>query len=252
MLTTLAAGVFASLAGIGDVRTCVEAHGPRVSMVEEVTLTVADPEGEVFRSQFRLIFRQVDEQERRVLVRFSQPEDLAGAAMLIADTGNDRPTVDIYLPELQRTRRLLSEDDVAAFLGRSQLGVEELRLLVNPMGDPQLEVKSEAEAGGRQAWLLEARADASAPPHLRLWIDQERCIPIQVEVNDDLGKLRRWIEMDPTRVERQKDAFVARDVVIRTPEGGSETRIQIDELEIDVPIAAGLLTRKALAPVGGR
>ena len=95
-LTTVVAGGTASGAAIdaddvARVRDCYAANSPRKSSVLGVRLSVQDAVGAETVSRFKLYWRRLRTGERRVMIRFSEPEFLAGAGLLVEGVRRTRP-----------------------------------------------------------------------------------------------------------------------------------------------------------------
>lgn len=258
-----AASVAATLLGVGaaraddleTVKRCVEENAPRVSTRLQLTLRVQDAEGERSESRFRLFWRRLEGGEQKALIRFAAPEDLANAAVLVEGITEKRPRVHLYLPDLGKPQRVTSREQLEGFLGPADLGVEEIRFLLDPVGDERhrlLDAPGDVE--GRPAWVLESMPDEDVKGRYArtlTFVDQELCIPLRAELYEADDREPRVLRIDPSRVSRQAEAWVPRELVFRDPGRGSVTTLSIDEAEVDVPIAPSLLTIRALAVASG-
>lgn len=237
-------------AEVDTVRACVEQNAPRISSVQSLALTVRDREGDRSESRMKLYWRRLPGGERRVLLRLLAPADLLGAAVLVESLRRRRPVVHLYLPELGRPQRVKSRAQFESFLGRADLGIEEVRQLLDPIGREDLRIlDGAAEAAGRAVWALEAREpDGDARyPRIVTFIDREYCVPLRTEFYDHEDRVRKLLRVDPARVERAARSWVPRHLVFVDLESGTETVLRIEEVEIDVPLAPSLLSVKALA-----
>ena len=68
---------------VATVRDCYAANAPRKSSVLGIHLTVRNAAGEETESRFKLYWRRLPTGERRVMIRFSAPEALAGTGLLV-------------------------------------------------------------------------------------------------------------------------------------------------------------------------
>jgi hypothetical protein len=258
-LVLVSAGVLCAaapvLADLEDVRSCVERNTPRLSAVQELELAVSDAEQrEVLRSRFTLFWRRMQDGERRILVRFEAPEDLAGAAFLVsARPDGDRPKVHLYLPEQGRPRAIMSRGELAGFLGRLSLGVEELELLLDPIAGDQLVRLADAEIGGRPVWVVERRESAGSEarfPRVVSFIDREFCIPLRAELYDQQNATRKVLDVDVTSITRIVETWLPKVLVFRDLREKSDTVIRLLQAEIDSPFSPALLTVEALPQAG--
>lgn len=132
----------ASHAGLRDVRECVEANMPRLSTVQKLTLDVEEGGDKLFESRLTLYWRRVDDGERRIALRFREPEDLARSSLLVHQKPRRKPTVYIYLPDHGKPRAVSSRGELEGFLGRANLGIEEMSLLLEPLTEKKVKLIS--------------------------------------------------------------------------------------------------------------
>ncbi len=243
---------------VADVRACVEANTPRRSSVMDIRLEFRDAVGETNDSRFKIYWRRLPTGERRVLIRFIQPEDLAGAAVLVEGAREARPRVHLYLPGIGRAQRVTSREQLEGFLGRADLGIEEIGLLLDPVGREDLAlVDTGRPADERPYWVLEARdavepdADGSRYARTRTFVDRELCIPLRAVFYDADDREAKIFQVDRSRVTREAEAWIPRQMTFLDPTERSTTTLVIDEAEIDVPLAPSLLTVPAMPGAGG-
>jgi hypothetical protein len=97
--------------------------------------------------------------------------------------------------------------------------------------------------------VVEARSEGngSSPPERLLgFIDHEYCLPLRVEFYGQNGHPRKLLHADPARVTREAESWVPRLLVVEDLVEGSQSTFRVDSIEVDIPIAPGLLTVKAL------
>lgn len=239
----------ATRADEATVRACVDGNAPQLSSVQSLELAVRDENGEVSRSRMKLYWRRIPNGERRVLLRFSAPEDLKGAGVLVEMPVRGRPVVHLYLPEIGKTQRVTSLAKLEGFLGQADLGIEEMAQLLEPVASEEMRlIDGPGEIGGRSVWVVETLPEDDDARYSRIvtFVDREYCVPLRTEFYDQEGQVRKLLRVDPTRVIREAQSWVARHMVFRDLESGSESILEIEEVEIDVPLAPSLLTVKAL------
>lgn len=239
-----------ALADLEVVRACVERNTPRISAVQQLELRVGAPSGvDPFRSRFTFFWRRMDGGERRILVRFAEPEDLDGAAILVHARRGDRPRVHLHLPGQGAPRAITSRGELEGFLGRVNLGTEELELLLDPVAGSRLARLPDAEVGGRPVWVVERREPAEAEtrfPRVVSFIDREFCIPLRAELYDDAGAARKRLEVDVASIRRVVQTWLPQVLVFRDLRERSDTTLRLLEAEIDTPFSPALLTVEAL------
>lgn len=250
LLGTLLLAATAAAENVEQIRDCVRANAPRSSVVLEVTLQARDAKGESAPTRLKLYWRRLPDGERRALIRFLAPEELAGSAALLQGLGDARPRVHLYLPDLGKSQQILSRDQLTRFLGRADIGLEEIALLLDPIGDPNLRLLDGATAvDGRPAWAFEWRAAEGEHPHYvrtLTFIDQKLCVPLRAEFYEADAEAPREMRVDPARVSREANSWIPRELVFRDPKDDIVRSLHIDGVEVDVPLAPSLLTLEAL------
>lgn len=231
-------------------RSCVESNAPRTSSVQTLVLRVQDAEGLVTETRAKAYWRRFPDGHRRILVRMQAPEELADAAVLVIAPPEGNPEVHLYLPEIGRPRRIYSADQLEGFLGRSGIQLEEVQRVLDLVHRPELRLITESsELAGRRVWVVEARIEgdgSSSPERLRGFVDQEYCLPLRVEFYGQNGQPRKLLRADPAQVTREAESWVPRWLVFEDLVEGSQSILRVDSIEVDIPIAPGLLTVKAL------
>jgi len=234
-----------------QVRECVRANAPRSAVVLEVSLQTRDAKGESAPTRLKLYWRRLPDGEQRVLIRFSAPEELEGSAMLLQGLGDARPRVHIYLPDLGKPQQVSSREQLTRFLGRADLGLEEIALLLDPVGDPKLRLLDGAKAvDGRPAWAFEWRAAEGEHPHYVrtvTFVDQRLCIPLRAELYEADADAPRVMRVDPAQVSREANSWIPHELIFRDPKDDVVRSLRIDGVEVDVPLAPSLLTVEALS-----
>jgi len=95
----------------------------------------------------------------------------------------------------------------------------------------------EAWSEGNGSWPLE---------RVLGFIDHEYCLPLRVEFYGQNGRPRKLLRADPAQVTRGAGSWVPRRIVIEDLVERSQSIFRVDSIEVDIPIAPGLLTVKAL------
>jgi hypothetical protein len=244
MVLTLAP--FSVRADLGAIRSCVESNAPRLSSVQRVVVQARDGLGRDSEIRAKLYWRRLPDGQQRLLVRMEAPDDLAGVALLVIGQSTGRPSVHLYLPELDETRRIYSSEDVQPVLG-GELPLEEMQRLVNLTDRATLRLLDESELDGHRVWVVEARPDAvSSYERIVALVDQRYCLPIRLEFFGVEEQPLRRVRVDPGQVTRSAESWMPRSLVIEDLREGYQLVVKIVSLEVDIPLAPGLLTVKAL------
>ena len=235
-------------ADLDAIRACVESNAPRLSSVQTLLVQARDALGRVSESRAKLYWRRLQDGQQRLLVRMEAPDDLAGVALLVIGRSAERPSVHLYLPELDETRRIYSSEEVRPVLG-GDVPIEEMQHLVNLADRSTLRLLGESDLEGRRVWVVEARPDAvSSYQRIVGFVDQRYCLPLRLEFFGVGDQPKRRMSVDPEQLTRAAQSWMPREVVVEDLQDGSLLTVQVISLEVDIPLAPSLLTVKALRP----
>lgn len=245
----LLAGPLAA-ADVDEVRRCVEDNAPARSAVMTLDITTQPARGRPTTSRLKLYWLRDGRGETRALLRFLLPDDLSGSAVLIEDLRNPRPRVHLYLPDLRRAQRITSREQLEGALGRTSLGLEEISVMLDPIAGQDLELVEPGLASeDGDAWTLEQRRsdgdEEGGVLRVRTLVERRRCLPVRVELIGGAGVVRR-LDVDTEHVRRFAESWIPLHIDAHDLETGSVTRIRVEHVEVDIPLAPGLLTVKAL------
>jgi hypothetical protein len=228
------------------VRSCLESNAPRLSSVQRLVVQARDSLGRVSESRAKLYWRRLPDGNERLLVRMEAPDDLAGVALLVTGRSSERPSVHLYLPELDQTRRVFCPEVVRPVLG-GDVPIEEMRSLVNLTDRATLRLLDESDLEGRRVWVVEARPNAvSSYERIVALVDQRYCLPLRLDFFGIEDRPLRRMRVDPEHVTRAAQSWMPRRLVVEDLREGSQLTVEVVSLEVDIPLAPGLLTVKAL------
>jgi hypothetical protein len=246
ILATVASG---ATAGLREIRECVEANMPRLSTVQKLALDVEESGETVLESRLTLYWRRIDDGERRIVLRFREPEELARSSLLIHKRPRRRATVYIYLPDQGKPRAISGRGELEGFLGRANLGIDEMELLLQPLSDKDVRLlDAAADLSGRPVWAVEERKSDADVRYVRIvtFIDQEYCIPLRAELYDRDGLMAKVMEIDAASVTRVAQSWVPTRLVFHDRVRETDTILRVEDVEVDAPLAPSLLTVESL------
>lgn len=232
------------------VRACVEHNAPQRSSVMEISLNSRIGGEASSVTRFKLYWRKLANGERRVMLRFLEPPDLANTAVLVEGVREKRPRVHLYLPDFGKPQRLTSRGQLESFLGRAGLGLAEIAVLLDPVGGADLRVLDEgAVVDGRAGWEIELRTagdEGTRYARTQVFVDRDFCVPLRARFFDGQDRLVRLLLVEPGRVRREAASWIPRELLFRDPHNESETLVRVERVEVDVPLAPSLLTVGAM------
>jgi outer membrane lipoprotein-sorting protein len=233
-------------AELGAITSCIESNAPRLSSVQKLVVESRDALDRLSESRAKLYWRRHSDGHQRLLVKMEAPDDLAGVALLVIGRSAERPSVYLYLPELDETRRVYSSEDVRPVMG-GDVPVEEMQRLVNLADHATLRLLEERELGEHRVWVVEARPNAvSSYQRIVALVDQRYCLPLQLEFYGVEDRLMRRMRVDPDQVIRVAESWMPRRLEVEDFREGFRLMVKVVSLEVDIPLAPSLFTVKAL------
>lgn len=180
------------------------------------------------------------------LVRFLEPEDIAGTGLLSIDKADGSTDQWLYLPALDRVRRISSDRKGGRFVG-SDLYFEDLQER-KPSKDRHRLLGRQLE-NGILCDVLESvplNADDSVYKKRISWIDPATAIPQRVDYfeQDTNTPSKRWLLRSK---KRSQGYWTLTDSRMIDLQNGHETRLVIDTALYDQKLPAKLFTSQALA-----
>lgn len=152
----------------------------------------------------------------------------------------------IYSPSTDRIIQITGQMLRQSVMG-SDLSYEDM------MEDPDLEshysatVTATDTARGRKCWILQlnALAEGQAYEVRKVWVDQERYIPLREELYGKSGKLLKRTEL--SNVTRIQDRWFPMRIVYKDMlKSGDGTHFIIDKIRLDDPIPENMFSKASL------
>jgi len=234
-----------------EIQTCVQRNFPDDSMVQTIKMISMDRMG-VERVLEAEMFWQKDAETKlsNVLMTFDNPPELRGAAVLVLE---NKPQNDMFmfLPELGKSRRITSQMVQGNMMG-TDFSYEDFQRLQGLLTSLDSKRLPDATVAERPAYVTESvPSDPNSEYSLvRSWVDQETCVPLQVElfVKGSAEPAKR-LTMNPKAFSKEKAGVFPREIAMQDLRTETSTTIVIEKLKVSVPIerkrfSAGELDRQ--------
>ena len=222
---------------VEDIEACLQRTLPARTSIQRVSVDVADGEGELSRSRATIHWKRFESGLASVLLRFSEPPQRAGMAMLARQQQKGSPETYLYLPELRQTRRVSAKSAAGSMFG-TDFSYEDFAYLQGVAERGERARLPDREIAGRSCYVLESVPDEAEAAYERVlyFLERERCTPLRAEFFGAGGTLRKVLEVDPSRVEAHGDRFIPMESVMRDLDAGTQTRVRVESIEPDVEI----------------
>jgi hypothetical protein len=180
------------------------------------------------------------------LIRFTAPADIEGTGLLTLDFANKDSNQWIYLPALDRVRRVDSNRKAGRFVN-SDYYYEDLRTRTVEKDEHRI-IGSEV-IGGVNCEILESTpvdADNSVYIKRLTWVDSSTMLPMRIDFFEKRADQpsKRWLMLKKARV---KGFWTVMDSSLTTLANGHQTRLTVEQILYDRRLPASLFTTQTLA-----
>lgn len=229
LMTLLLAGVSLAAALTGSeildkVRAVTSASDRRAT----ATMTITDKSKRVQARTMKMVMKG----ESKMMMTFQSPADLRGVTFMSTSAEN----MWIYLPAQGRVRRISGSSADQGF-GGSDFSYKEMANL-SFADEDKVEKVEETELGSSAAWLLTMKNGAGAKS--RLWVEQNRFLPLRVEKLGADGKTTKRIDF--SAFENQGESWIPGHIEMQDIGRGSRTELKLDELKMNTGVKDNLFT----------
>lgn len=180
------------------------------------------------------------------LIRFTEPADIDGTGMLTHDRPGDESSQWIYLPALDRARRIASSRRGGRFVG-SDLYYEDLSK--RDVDKDRHRILGDGKVGKTPATLLESlpRDPEDSVYSKRIsWVHMSSLIPLQVDyyVAGSETPVKR---LKVNKLQKLQGYWTVLDSTVSDLESGHQTRLVTREITYDQQLPASLFSRQTLS-----
>lgn len=211
-----------------------------------VTMSLGQ-EGKAPRVRQMVVFRANGAKgEVSTLIRFTEPADIQGTGLLTLDAADGSTNQWIYLPAMQRVRRVDSNRQGGRFVN-SDYYFEDLKDR-KPAADNHRIIGRE-KVGNTTCEVLEsmpAQADNSVYLKRLSWIDPRSLLPLRMDFFERQAD-KPSKRLTVARLEQVQGYWTVMDSTLSDLESGHQTRLSVDKVLYDRRLPATLFTSRALA-----
>jgi hypothetical protein len=183
--------------------------------------------------------------ELATLIRFTEPGDIAGTGLLTLDPAVGDSDQWLYLPAMQRVRRIASDRKGGRFVG-SDYYFEDLR--DRKVAQDSHRIVGQETVDGVRCEVLESVPVDPADSVYRKrvsCVDPVRLLPLWVDLFEKSAEApnKRWTM---SRAEQVQGYWTVMDSTMTDLESGHETRLAVDTVVYDRGLPEELFSTKAL------
>ena len=203
-------------------------------------------EGRSPRERRMVLYRQSAESgDVSTLIRFTDPADIAGTGLLTLDAADGASNQWIYLPAMQRVRRVDSNRKGGRFVN-SDYYFEDLRDR-KPTMDTHRLIGRETLDGVACEVLESVPVEAGNSVYLRRvsWIDPVSLLPLRVDFYEKNAK-QPAKRLEVAAREQVQGYWTVTDSTMTDLRSGHRTRLAVERIAYDRDLPARLFSSKAL------
>lgn len=183
--------------------------------------------------------------EVAVLIRFTDPGDIAGTGLLTLDHAAGESDQWIYLPAMERVRRISSSRKGGRFVG-SDYYYEDLR--DRKVAQDRHRIIGQETVNGVLCSVLESvpvDADSSVYAKRVSWIDPTKMIAMRIDFYEKGGEqpTKRWLLK---KLDKIQGYWTVLDSVVTDLESGHQTRLAVEKILYDRRLPHQLFSSRAL------
>jgi hypothetical protein len=202
-----------------------------------VTLTISEKNGSVRTRKLNMITKSYDDGTIKRMVKFLDPADVRGTAMLIVDNKNAQDDMWIYLPALKKTRRIVSTEK-----GKSFMSSEFSNADMSSGSNADFKIRHMPESGKNDTWVIEnvpvseEKADEYGYSRKITFLDKSSLKTKKIDFYNFDVELFKTIEIVSTQPLEEKEGYVMTDMVARNYINGRSSRVKFDKVNTSASI----------------
>jgi hypothetical protein len=181
----------------------------------------------------------------RSVIVFQQPQAVAGTRFLSLESGGNNNDQWIYLPALNRVRRIAASEGSSSFMG-TDFSYDDIASANRDANLDNHTLAREETLNGKACYVIESKPKDGSYQYSRMvsWIDKDTLISYKLELYDKRNALVKRVEMQD--IKDFQGRLTPAKTVMTTVGAGTFTTIYITILKYDDPIPESVFTPRFL------
>ncbi len=220
---------------VAEVQTCIKRNIPKTTSEQLVEFTAVDRVGGERVSRAKIMGKLFDDGLRRLLLRFTKPLDMRGAALLMVETESGANDMFLYSPELRNVKRVTAAG-VGGTLFGTDFSHEDFELWQQPNKPGSQERLPDARIGEREVYVLATRPEAgsgSSYERVVSYVDRETCVVLKSESYEPGDRLRKVLTASPETIIEEGGIHVASELTMQDVRDETQTTVIVEDLAVD-------------------
>ena len=202
-----------------------------------VTLTITEKNNSVRTRKLNMMTKSYDDGTIKRMVKFLDPADVRGTAMLIVDNQNAEDDMWIYLPALKKTRRIVSSEK-----GKSFMSSEFSNADMSSGSNADFNIRHLPESGKNDTWVIESvpvsdeKADEYGFSKKITTLDKKSLVTKKIDFYNFDSELFKTIDIAETKPLEGKEGYIMTDMLAVNHLSGRSSRVKFDQVNTSAPI----------------
>ena len=208
----------------------------------EGVLQVFDSKGKIADKKWTLE-RLGSHGDSKVVLRFTEPAEVKGVAMLIVNHADRASDQWMWTPAIERDRRIALQDRSTRFFG-TDFSFEDLE--ERDVNQYDYDLLGSDSAGGAACWKIQStpkQTKSSQYTKSIVWIRMDNYALARIENYVRNAAVRR---LDYSDIQNVQGIWTARQMEMADLRRGSRTRLTLDKLQYNVPMKDEDFTLQAI------
>jgi hypothetical protein len=224
-------------AALDKVLECMRANVPPTLRIEDVQLTSYDRIG-TERKMSGKLYAIREDGYLRAMLRLLTPSDLSGAAYLIQER-TDRDDMFLYLPSVNRVRRINSSTSDGSLMGTS-FSYTDIKQIQNVLSGGDIVRGADDKLGEIPVYRLTMKMPSgkdSEYTRADVWVDQKTCVTLRAELLAG-ANIRKRLEAPPDSIKKVGGYSYVSAVTVTDLQSGTSTRMEVTGVSSGDPLAS--------------
>lgn len=208
----------------------------------EGVLQVFNPNGKNSEKRWQF-YRTGNYGDSKALLRFVSPPEVKGVALLIVNHPDRASDQWMWLPELQRDRRVALQDRSTRFFG-TDFSYEDLE--ERDVNQSDFKLLGEESVDGQPCWKIEStpkKGKSSQYTRIVSWMRKDIYYPVQYEMYVKEQLVRK---LHNRRLEKVNGVWSALEMEMSDLRRKGRTVLKTDKLQYNIPLKDELFTLQSL------
>jgi hypothetical protein len=212
-----------------------------------VSLTITEKNGAIRSRKLNMITKSYDDGTIKRMVKFLDPADVRGTAMLIIDSKNSQDDMWIYLPALKKTRRIVSTEK-----GKSFMSSEFSNADMSSGSNADFRIRHMPESGKAGTWVIESvpvsedKADEYGFSRKVTYLEMGSLKTRKIDFYNFDDELFKTIEIVATQPLAGEEGYVMTDMFALNHLNGRSSRVKFDQVNTTAVIADNTFSVESL------